>query len=1005
MNPLWRIELLGGLCAKRLDGETTLDQCRSHQAGALLAFLAYFPRPHERETLIELLWPAENPELSRNRLRVVLARLRSLLEPPEVEANSILVANRQTIFLHCTSDVAEFEATLEAASQISGVEQIAALTKVVESYRGALLPGFYENWIVSEAQRLEERYFVALRHLVAQLEKIGDLERAIHFARRGASFNALREDVTRDLMRLYAAQGLPALALKQFHELECALQRQSKTAPSFQSCELRRQIEGEKISLPPAPKVALPKKSLPEKPPEPLAIAEKSPLPTQWTRFFGRRTELDALRNLWADPKVRLVTLTGPGGTGKTRLALETARLWREVWQSEITLYFVPLADISQASDVPLAIAERIGDGSLWPTTGPNSALERLLPALCRVASPVLVLDNLEHLLPDGVGWIQALLQRAPNLRILATSRHPLEIAGETVLPVPLLPVPPPETPAEELLEWDSIQLFTDRARLVRPRFQISKHNSVAVARLCQRLEGWPLALEFCAARADQLAPWQMLQKLENRLDFLAASPDFEKPERHSTLRAALEWSAELLWPDLRRFFAGLGVFRGGTTEAATFVTGQTHAAHFLHQLSAASLLHLDENGRFTLLETVREFATEQLSADELGPLRQRHATYFWEVIEATMPDLQSPESARRLNQLNRLKIEHENFRAALEWSLEGDPVLALRLVEATSKFWAELFGEAHNLAERALEKAANLAPKPLVSTVLTIAANGAARRGDYRQQYELSRQRLELARELDDELQLGWAWFHVGFAAWEIGEHQNGEAAYEEAVRIFRAIASQGKNLSNEQNVAWTLNRLGVCATERRDWETAERIHLEASEIFARVGDRDGQAGEFAQLGDLARQRGDWETAQRYFGQTAAIERELSDTRGHPWRQLQRGRLAWAQNQMTQARDFFGRALAGFDETHDFTGVLLSLLALACLEARDEPTRAATLLTFEMAQRETRGLALPLDWWKPRELAVKAVRAALDEDEFQAAIARAEKWELEQAVRLARES
>jgi predicted ATPase len=414
----------------------------------------------------------------------------------------------------------------------------------------------------------------------------------------------------------------------------------------------------------------------------------------------------------------------------------------------------------------PRPIVEIVGGAALWPGSGSNTALERLLPSLQKEARPVLVLDNIEHLLPAGAALVQTLLQRVPALRILGTSRHPLQIAGESVLEVPLMPVPLPETPPEKLLDWESIQLFQDRARLVRPGFKISRHNAATVARLCERLEGWPLAIEFCAAHANRFAPWQMLQRLEHRLDFLTSAPDNNLPQRHSTLRVMLNWSYELLWPELQRFFAGLSVFRGGgTPEAAAIVTDQPHAAHFLDQLQAASLVRLDADGRFFLLETVREFAREQSSGCEQEELQRRHANYFLDMLNAALPNLQAAASQRRLEQLQKLKIEHDNFRTALEWSLEYNPVMALQLVNATAYFWADLFSEAHSLAEQALEKARHL--DSLRGEVMAIAAAEPGRRGDYRRQvnsHDSARPRCENRRRC----QIAWGWFHDGSSAFE---------------------------------------------------------------------------------------------------------------------------------------------------------------------------------------------------------------------------------------------
>lgn len=1047
MATQWRIEMFGGLRVQRLQppqpdeqvasAPEVFDRFRSRQAGALLAFMAYFPRPHARELLCELLWPGHDATLSRMHLRVVLSSLRKCLEPLDVPAGSVLVTDRNFVRFDpqsVTTDVSEFEAIVKQATQATDRHiQITYLAQAVESYHGVLLPGFYEEWIVPESQRLEEAYFAALRRLIHTLEQDGEVERALTYARRGLSMDALREDIGRDVMRLYAASGRPALARRQYREMERVLKSKLNAAPAPQTRELMRLIESESngamaqratpqgmphtaptATHPISASLVAPDAKTNVAQPTTGAAVQATYLPPHWTRFFGRRTEINALQNLWSTPTVRLVTLTGPGGSGKTRLALETARLWREQWQPEITLWFVPLAEVSQPETLAAAIVESVGGAALWPGSGPNSALERLLPSLQEKSCPVLVLDNLEQLLPAATALVQMLLQRVPALRILGTSRQPLQIAGETVVEVPLMPVPLPDTPPEKLLDWESIQLFQDRARLVRPGFKISRHNAATVARLCERLEGWPLAIEFCAAHAAKFAPWQMLQRLEHRLDFLTPTSSDNVPQRHSTLRVMLKWSYELLWPELQRFFAGLSIFRGGgTSQAAANVTDQPHAAHFLDQLQAASLVRLDADGRFFILETVREFAREQLSDGEQEELQRRHANYFLDMVNAALPDLQATASQRRLERLQKLKIEHDNFRTALEWSLEHDPVMALHLVDATAHFWADLFSDAHSLAEQALEKARHLAPPPLVAEVIAIAASGAGRRGDYRRQSELARQRLDLACEIDDECQIAWGWFHVGSSAFETGEYEAAERAFQHALQIFRAraaAASAGEADAADQscdlqNVAWTLNQVAMCAAERRDWEAAERYFLESGEIFHRIGDRDGEAGAFAQRGDLARQRGDFQAARRLLEQSKVIEREIGDTRGHPWRAMQWGRLAWAENNFVEASHYFGRALSDFGEVKELTGVLNALLALACLDASRQPTRAAMLLAFEAAQRAKSGLSLPSDWHEPRLQSVDALRSTLSEADLHAATMQGHSLTTEEAVKLAKEA
>jgi predicted ATPase len=422
----------------------------------------------------------------------------------------------------------------------------------------------------------------------------------------------------------------------------------------------------------------------------PLAAEQghKTNLPVQFTRFFGRQEELARLSHMLLLPQqTRLVTITGTGGTGKTRLALEVAA--RLTSSLEGAVWFVELEDLRDTS----LIADTVM-GALHAARSPDKApADVVAEALSAYASPLLILDNFEHLVEEGALFVQTLLARVPSLRCLVTSRQVLGLAGEREFALGPLPTPNGMHSLESLSLFESVQLFVERAQAVRPDFQITTATAPAVAQLCDALEGIPLAIELAAARAQVMTPSQMLSQIGHRFDFLVGRRRGAS-ERQRTLRATLDWSYRLLSPDLQRFFSSLSVFRGGwTAEAAEAVCKEPLALDYLAQLRECSLVMTKEDAaeiRFRMLETLREYGRERLT--ELGEkeeTQRRHVHYHLALADEYGATYNSPEFAARLH---RLETEHDNLRAALTWCKDKatpDSVeTGLRLAAALRMFW-----------------------------------------------------------------------------------------------------------------------------------------------------------------------------------------------------------------------------------------------------------------------------------------------------------------------------
>src|SRR5581483_1788954 len=403
-------------------------------------------------------------------------------------------------------------------------------------------------------------------------------------------------------------------------------------------------------------------------------------------------------------PNLRLITLTGPAGSGKTRLAIEAAQRAPEDFAGAV--WFVALADLTDARLLPATIA----DALQLPRSAQAEPLHQIAEFLNeRNAPALLALDNFEQLAEAGALTLWTLLHRVPRLTCLVTSRRRLALPGESLFPVAPLPLPAlSDTPAA-LMECASVQLFADRVRAVRPDFQVTVRNAPQVAALCQALEGVPLAIELAASRALMFTPAQMLAQLRHRFTLLTTRR-MDKASRHRSLWAAIAWSYDLLSPELQRFFRGLAVFRGGwNIAAAQAVCAEPRALDYLTQLRGHSLIVLEEGReemRFRLLESLREFAAEQSSPEERSELAQRHIDHYRHLAVAAERELQGPA---QLTWLERLEQERDNLRAALTAALAADPAgKALPLAVALGRFWQVRapFGEGRQWLEAALMRA-----------------------------------------------------------------------------------------------------------------------------------------------------------------------------------------------------------------------------------------------------------------------------------------------------------
>lgn len=956
----WRIELLGELRATA--GSQILTRFYTHKIGGLLAYLALHPdRAHPREELATLFWEDADTEQGRVSLRTALASLRRQLEPPGVEPGSVLFADRLTVRLRpeaITTDVAEFDRLIRTSQSGDLPAQIDCLTQAAALYRGDLLSGYYDEWTTLERERLSEAHFDALRRLAVAWEQRGDHAQALEYARRVVHANPFDEAARACLIRLYIALNKPSAARRQYQEWERILREELDETPSLKlqsllhSLSLTHAQEESPGNIDPLPSQATPtterEKALP-------SMRSPDALPAAFTPFFGRKEEIAQTLALLKQPAVRIVTLTGLGGSGKTRLALQAAHAAQE--SGEQAVYFVPMADITEAR----LIGEAICSAMRLESVGQNAPLDLAAKAI-QDRPTLLILDNFEQLVEGGSESVCRLLEACPNLTCLITSRVCLSLAGEWEFPV--APLPTPSTPGtpEHLLEFAGVQLFVSRAQAARPDFQITAANAQAVAQLCRALEGIPLALELAAARIPALTPAQMLQQMTNRFGFLVARHR-DATERHRTLRTALEWSYQALKASHQRLLASLSVFRGGWTLAAAMeICAEPEALDYLLDLRDASLILTEERDgemRFRMLETVREYCEERRKESGEEELRARHIAFFCRIAEEAEAKQNSADEALWLD---RLEAEQDNLHSALDACSTPETIgIGLRLAGALWKFWL---------------------------------VRGHVAEGFHRIVALLTR-----AEALPRTSERAKALYGAGYLAW----YQND---YAQACVFLRESLAIRRDLGEQRGVAAALHRLGAMALFFQDIDTARPLLEESLTIWQSLEDESGLAGTLARLAEVKRGDGDYAAARALQEKSLEIETR----RGARWNTAYAlwglGNIAYDQQDYAAASAFYKQALQAVRHLGDKSNLPFLLEPLGHLAVvLDQTEPAVCLFGAVAALRETLGVpAIPATTAKIEALML-AARAELGDSVFAAAWAVGSAMTLEQLVAYALEN
>lgn len=956
----------------RLESESHPIRLPTRKVEALLAYLALHPQPHPREKLAALFWGDTPDAQARASLRNALPTLRRLIHP------ELLLADRQTIQLNPTFplwlDTREFETTISQSP-------IANHQLLITLYQGDLLADFYDEWLVPEREYYRARYLEALLQQTRELRTHGEYRRAISAAQTLLALEPTSEAAHQQVMTCHLALGERDAARRQFDACRRLLWEELGVEPGPDTLALYDRIQHNDAA-----------------PPSPDAWLTNLPVPL--TSFIGRETEINEITHQLTGTALaaRLLTLTGPGGSGKTRLAIQAGNLLTAAFADGV--WWVELAPLSDPTFVPQAVAKVL---NVREQAG--QVLSETLQNALRSKKLLLVLDNCEHLIAACAELVAGLLPACPHLQILATSREPLALAGEAVWPVSPLSLPQTIDALlpEQLTGYEALRLFAERAAAVQPAFTLTPANAPAVVSICRRLDGLPLAIELAAALVRVLTPPQIAERLVDRFNLLTGGSRAALP-RHQTLRAAIDWSYDLLDPAEQALFRRLSVFAGGFTLEAVeaiwlrqislplpgppacpewhpeprpddlggvegLVEGRSRRASLLDLLTRLldkSLLSAEAVAaemRYGMLETIRQYGQEKLAAagEETGARRQ-HLRWYTCLAEQAETHLLG---AKQITWLNRLDLDHDNLSAALRWAAEGDGqdvAAGLRLGGALWRYW-----DRRGYLAETRQRLGKLLVRP-----------------------EALNPEVAPARAK--------ALYSVGIATHLQGDDEAANGLFMESLAIWQRLGEAGK-----LGAARAAHAIAFMALRRADYPTAHIWYTQCLSRYRDVNDRWGLAEAKSQLGTLALREGDAAKARALQEEALVLKQALGDLRGIRFSVWALGNIARLQADYATARTCYAQALTTAQEMDDKWSLPYCIEAFGYLAvAEKQPRRAAVIFATAVALRQATGAPLPAVWHEDYDQALTTLRETLGEAGFQSAWAEGMVLRLGQAIAFA---
>jgi len=859
----------------------------------------------------------------------------------------------------CWVDIESFQRHVATARELEQTsrwsEAIQQYNKALDLYRADYLAeDLYEDWTQLKRQQLSEQYLSVIEGLIRSHNEVAQHGLVIDLCKRLIELQPAKESAYQAWMKAAHLSGQTDQVAQIYDQCVNALKQNLDVALSQETIQLFEQIQSGSV-------------------PESEQVVPNN-LPRMTTSFIGRADSLELIGSLLADENKQLVTLVGPGGIGKTRLALESANNHLNHFKEGV--FWIDLSSLTSINTVVTALADVVH----FTFHGPRDPKEQLFDYLSQ-KEMLLILDNAEHLVDETSEWIQGLMDSAPNIQMLITSRERLKLPVEVVLEV--LGMPVPVLNSADLNNHDIIQLFLDRIHHIDPRFAVNDQSLPSVIAICELVEGMPLGVELAIAWTRLLPLDEIATEIAESIQRLSVVPLFEDdgPSRH--LEAVFEWSWSLMSEQERQSFANLAVFRNGfTREAAADVANADLKA--LAALLDKSLLYRREGSRYYIHEVLRQYGQDRLKDD--ASQRRQHLSFFGDLAEKAEALLQSSEQTIWLN---RLQQEQDNFRAAMTWALDGNDIeQGARLAGNLGRFWESRshFAEGRQWLNQAV------AVKELSASTRAMVLMWSGWMASFHGDRELAQAYTELSlplyQRLGDQRGIAWVLNNLGNQHFLKGDYQLAQEHFEKS-------ASIQEDLGYQEGVAFCMTNLGLVTAAQNQFEKAEiyfekslkirhdmgdRFHIawnninlsyvlmqvekydqaialltESKSILEDMQDKMGAAVALSYMGTIYMNLDDLKQAESYQHQSLKLRREIDETRGIVISLNQLGQISLLREDIPLAKDFFQQSLAVVNQGYDKRNVANSLLGLAQVHANQEEYEVAAKLFggFEMLLSE----------------------------------------------------
>jgi predicted ATPase/DNA-binding SARP family transcriptional activator len=944
---LFHIQLLGGFSIRAGNQVIPSGKIRLRKARSLLKLLALTPghRLH-RDQVIDLLWPDSDLDRAANSFYQTLYAVRKIIHSIRGDQPPFILLEDEFLFLNPDA-LPQVDALLyeSAANLARAGSELAPYQQAIELYTGDLLPeDLYEEWTHAYREPLRQLHTDLLFKFAALCEATGDYQAGIDALQSLLASDPLNEEAHTELMRLYALSGQRHKAVRQYELLQDTLQRELGAEPDTPVRQLYQDIlVGRVVS------------TIDREPLVETISSQEEPvkhnLPSRLSSFIGREKVIEHVRGLLEQS--RLVTLLGPGGVGKTSLAIQVGfelveRFSDGVWLIELSSVIDPERIIHEIATVFQLRESR--DRSLYAAVQSFLKRKQLL----------LILDNCEHLIDGCASLAESLLQNCPRLHILATSRETLGSEGETLYAVPTLSIPEngQQNSVEELKRFEAVRLFTERSVRALPGFELTLENGPTIVSICKQLDGLPLAIELAAARVGVLSVEGIAERLGDRFKLLTSGSRTALP-RHQTIRASIDWSYELLSPEEKILLQRLSVFVGGwTMEAAEVVCGVTDVLQLLTQLVNKSLVVVKyEQGmerRYYLLETVRQYAAEKFaslmstSPVEEAKIRNRHLSYLRKMVEESEHKLKTDERSVRMRMV---RVELENIRCAISWSLDSSQATqiedGLRLASSLHEFWYQygfesegsLWLERGLMLIEALSEAEStqydlLKAKALWTNGLLIDEIGTMYDGIklLKESLDLYKKANHLREEIAVKLDLvQMIWRH---------NRRESDELLEECIKVARSSGFKW-----ELAYGLSLKAKDLVYFDKQNPEILT-LAAESYSLFKETGDKWSTTSPLIHMGLYSLFQGNYSEARKYLLEAIALGNEMNDVRYQYYANINLGMLGYFEGDFQAMENYFYAGMKLTNNLSSWLGRIFALRNIAvAVNHQGDPKRAFDLL------------------------------------------------------------